>query len=177
MFLVGGKNVRKYWRGLDRKFTDRVLLSRKKWPKTTLMVRSTGHLFELGWKLECRAFLTRLKGTPSKEELKNILGHLTIFIWFWLVKVASKGPSGQQDKYEVRSPKYIWAPVYSCTHWLRPRNYPLPPHLGSYTRARYWSAMIYRRHLFVTPCPARLGRFESGIIENALVHSSTTLRF
>ncbi len=25
--------------------------------------------------------------------------------------------------------------VHSCTHWMRPRNYPPPPHLGSYTRA------------------------------------------
>ncbi len=31
--------------------------------------------------------------------------------------------------------EFIWAPVYSCTHWLRPRNSPLPPHLGLYTRA------------------------------------------
>jgi hypothetical protein len=22
-------------------------------------------------------------------------------------------------KYGVRSPKFIWTPVYSCTHWLR----------------------------------------------------------
>ncbi len=22
----------------------------------------------------------------------------------------------------IRSPKFIWAPVYSCTHWLRPRT-------------------------------------------------------
>jgi hypothetical protein len=28
-----------------------------------------------------------------------------------------------------RSPKFIWAPVYSCTHWLRPRN-PPPPAFG-----------------------------------------------
>ncbi len=33
-------------------------------------------------------------------------------------------------KYGVRSPKLIWAPVYSCTHWLRPCNSPPPPHLG-----------------------------------------------
>jgi hypothetical protein len=33
--------------------------------------------------------------------------------------------------------------VYSCTHWLRHRKSPLPPHLGSYTRAPiYWSAKI-----------------------------------
>jgi hypothetical protein len=38
-------------------------------------------------------------------------------------------------KYGDRSPKFIWAPVYSCIHWLRPRNSPLPPHLGSYARA------------------------------------------
>ncbi len=38
-------------------------------------------------------------------------------------------------KYGVRSPKFIWASVYSCTHWLRPRNPPSPPYLGLYTRA------------------------------------------
>jgi hypothetical protein len=55
-------------------------------------------------------------------------------------------------KYGVRSPNFIWAPVYSCTHWLRPCNSPppLPPHLGSYTRALL--VIQDRRHLFVTPC-------------------------
>jgi hypothetical protein len=24
--------------------------------------------------------------------------------------------------------------VHSCSHWRRPRNSPLPPHLGSYTK-------------------------------------------
>ncbi len=28
----------------------------------------------------------------------------------------------QKVKYGARSLKFIWAPVYSCTHWLRPRN-------------------------------------------------------
>ncbi len=28
-----------------------------------------------------------------------------------------------QVKYGVRSPKFIWAPVYSSTHWLKPRNF------------------------------------------------------
>jgi hypothetical protein len=40
--------------------------------------------------------------------------------------------------------------AYSCTHRLRPRNSPLPPHLGSYSRAPMVSQD--RRHLFVTPC-------------------------
>ncbi len=40
--------------------------------------------------------------------------------------------------------------MYSCTHWLRPRNSPLPRHLGSYTRALLVGHD--RRHLFVTPC-------------------------
>jgi hypothetical protein len=53
-------------------------------------------------------------------------------------------------KYGDRSPKFIWVPVYSCTHWLRPLNFPPPPHLGSYTRALLVSQE--RRHLFVTPC-------------------------
>ncbi len=54
-------------------------------------------------------------------------------------------------KYGVRSLKIIWAPLYSCTHWLRPRNSPppFPPHLGSYTRAILVSKD--RRDLFVTP--------------------------
>jgi hypothetical protein len=30
----------------------------------------------------------------------------------------------------VRSPTFIWDPVYSCAHWLRPRNSPLPPAFG-----------------------------------------------
>ncbi len=58
-----------------------------------------------------------------------------------------------QVKYGVRSPKFIFVlHVYSCTHWLRPRNYPpLPPHLGSYTGVLLFSKD--RRHLFVTPWP------------------------
>ncbi len=39
--------------------------------------------------------------------------------------------------------------MHSCNYWLRPRN-PLPPHLGSYTRALLVSQD--GRHLFVTPC-------------------------
>ncbi len=30
----------------------------------------------------------------------------------------------------LRSPKFIWPPVYSCTHWLRPHTPPLPPAFG-----------------------------------------------
>ncbi len=44
---------------------------------------------------------------------------------------------------------FIWAPVNSCTHWLRLLY--SPPHLGSYTGALLVSEN--RRHLFVTPCP------------------------
>jgi hypothetical protein len=39
--------------------------------------------------------------------------------------------------------------VHSCTHWLSPRNFPLPPHVGSSTRALLVSHD--RRHLLVTP--------------------------
>ncbi len=42
-----------------------------------------------------------------------------------------------QVKYGVRSPKFIWAPVYSCTHWLTP-----PPRIWAHKRGRYWSAKI-----------------------------------
>ncbi len=41
-----------------------------------------------------------------------------------------------QVKYGVRSLKFIWAPVYSCTHWLRPRNSPSPLHLGAIGQPR-----------------------------------------
>jgi hypothetical protein len=66
------------------------------------------------------------------------------------------------------------APVYSCTHWLRPRNSALPPHLGSYTRALLVSQD--RRHLFVTPWirdteglgpsqePQKIGRIFKGTV-------------
>ncbi len=55
--------------------------------------------------------------------------------------------------YGVRSPKFFWAPVYSysCSHWLRPRNSPLPPHLGSYTKALLVSQD--RRHLDISLWP------------------------
>ncbi len=52
-------------------------------------------------------------------------------------------------KYGVRSPKFIWAPVYICTPWLKHRNSRLPSHLGSYTRTLLVS--LDRQHLFVTP--------------------------
>ncbi len=48
---------------------------------------------------------------------------------------------------DLQSLKFIWAPVYSCTHWLKPRNSPLLPHLGE-------GAILVsqdRRHLFVSP--------------------------
>jgi hypothetical protein len=33
-------------------------------------------------------------------------------------------------KYGVRSPKFIWVFLHSCTHWLRLRNSPPPPAFG-----------------------------------------------
>jgi hypothetical protein len=45
--------------------------------------------------------------------------------------------------------------VYSYTYWLRPRNSPLPPHLGSYTRALLVSQE--RRHLFSNPLAVNHG--------------------
>jgi hypothetical protein len=53
-------------------------------------------------------------------------------------------------KYEVRSPKLIWAPVYVQLYSLAetPQLPPSPP-LGSYTRALLVSQK--RQHLFVTP--------------------------
>jgi hypothetical protein len=33
-------------------------------------------------------------------------------------------------KYGVISPKFIWAPVYSCTHCLRTCNFPPPLAFG-----------------------------------------------
>ncbi len=45
--------------------------------------------------------------------------------------------------------------MYSCTHWLRPRNSP-HPHVGSYTRS-----LLVRQHLFVTPCRQSSGYIQS----------------
>jgi hypothetical protein len=40
---------------------------------------------------------------------------------------------------ELDLQKFIWAPVYSCTHWLRPGNPPPPPppRIWAHTRGRY----------------------------------------
>ncbi len=43
----------------------------------------------------------------------------------------------------------FWAPVYSCTHWLRPRKPQSRPRIWAYIRERYWSTKD-GRHLFVT---------------------------
>ncbi len=47
-------------------------------------------------------------------------------------------------RYGVRSPKFIWAPVYSCTHWLRPCNSPPPPPAFGlkYKEGAIWPAKI-----------------------------------
>jgi hypothetical protein len=61
-----------------------------------------------------------------------------------------QGDELTKDKYGVRSSKFIWAPcvqLYSLAE--TPVTSPLPPHLGSYTRALLVSQD--RRHLFVTP--------------------------
>jgi hypothetical protein len=39
--------------------------------------------------------------------------------------------------------------VPSCTHWLRPHNHSIPPHLDSYKRALLVSQEI--QHLFMHP--------------------------
>jgi hypothetical protein len=53
-------------------------------------------------------------------------------------------------KIELDLKKFIWALVYSWTHWLRPRKSPPLSLLGSYTR-ELWSAKIDDIYLFVTP--------------------------
>jgi hypothetical protein len=56
---------------------------------------------------------------------------LTVFHTVWM-REHNRSAHGQSVSHGVRSPKFIWAPVYSCTHCLRPRNsQPPPPHLGS----------------------------------------------
>jgi hypothetical protein len=39
-------------------------------------------------------------------------------------------PDRLNNKYGVRSPKFVWATVNGCTHWLRPHNFPIPPAFG-----------------------------------------------
>jgi hypothetical protein len=52
--------------------------------------------------------------------------------------------------YGVRSPKFIWAPAYSCTHCLRPRNpHPLHPCIWAHIRGQLVSQD--RPHLFPDP--------------------------
>jgi len=42
--------------------------------------------------------------------------------------------STYEVKYGVRSPKFIWAPLYSCTHWPSPS-------IWAHVRGRYWWKM------------------------------------
>jgi hypothetical protein len=42
-------------------------------------------------------------------------------------------------KYGVRPPKFIWAFVYSCTHWMR--LLPCPP-IWAYIRGRYFVSQV-----------------------------------
>ncbi len=53
-------------------------------------------------------------------------------------------------KYGVRSQKVIWAPVYSCTHWLRLCNSPLPTAFGLIYEGAIGQPQI-DDNLFVTP--------------------------
>ncbi len=80
------------------------------------------------------------------------------FILIIINKINPPEQPHPQVKYGVRSPKFLRAPVSSCTHWLRPQPTPVPPRLGSYTRALLVSKD--RRHLFVAPRPhtSRQGR-------------------
>jgi hypothetical protein len=55
------------------------------------------------------------------------------------------------NMHGVKSPKFNWAPVYICAHWLRPKTSPPPTHLGSYKRTLLVSQD--GRHLFVTLPP------------------------
>ncbi len=58
-------------------------------------------------------------------------------------------PAGMSLTIGVRSSKFIWAPVFSCTDWLRPRNPISSPSIWAHIRGRYWSAKMCRRHLYV----------------------------
>ena len=57
---------------------------------------------------------------------------------------------GHRVKYGVRSPKVIWAPVYSCTHWLRTSQPSPSPHVWAHI-LRAILVRQDRRHLFATP--------------------------
>ncbi len=59
-------------------------------------------------------------------------------------------PTESKQNIELNLQSLFGLHVYSCTHWLRPHNTPpIPPHLGSYTRALLVSQD--RRHLCITP--------------------------
>jgi len=58
----------------------------------------------------------------------------SVNIWIWISKIYLGSMSRD---------------VHSYAHWLRPRNLPHPPALGSYMRALL--VKKDRRHLFLTP--------------------------
>ncbi len=63
--------------------------------------------------------------------------------------------------------------VHSCSHWLRPRNSPLPPHLGSYTSALL--VILYRRqppdsHYFISTIVCTLRYYHATYVPKRIQH-------
>ncbi len=59
--------------------------------------------------------------------------HVSDMVWFFMAVGGGLDYlpcPWPQFTYGVRSLKFIWAPVYRCTHWLRSRNCPPPPAFG-----------------------------------------------
>ncbi len=85
-------------------------------------------------------------------------------------------------KYGVRSPKFIWAPLYSCSHWLRPRNSPPPPLFGLIYEGAIWSAkrddISLWLPVYTAPVQAQHFRIVYGSItsfESSFPHSNSGL--
>jgi hypothetical protein len=75
---------------------------------------------------------------------------------------------------ELDLQKSIWAPVYSCTHCLRPRNSPVLPHLGSYTTALLVNQDISWQPPEYKPLPFTAEKYSSVNFEKAWSYRERT---
>ncbi len=94
---------------------------------------------------DCYPRLNCLRSVPNSPLLDYCVSYIIMTF-----KKSDLFASIHRLNMELDLQKFIWAPVYNCTHWLRLRNSSLPPHLGSCTRSLLVSQD--RRHLSVTPC-------------------------
>ncbi len=85
------------------------------------------------------SFIRSLSRWPFRKRASSLPASI-----FKMISCYSHLPAGQPFPtiFSIRDSsnhRFIWAPMYSCIHWLRPCN---SPSIWAHIRGRYWSAKI-----------------------------------